>query len=314
MKFRDDDISLHTELSSIREFNSHYLKYNEIHTMAIIARDLWNNRELTYWLESTPMLDLQYHGLDHVDYSKLSVQECYDQLKEGKEYLEDKLHRPIRVFYPPWNIEDQMVRSVCQRLGLEFDNRRVEARDYLNGASGERVNLHYWQDLDIIDAILSKDKKSEARRTFHSNLSWFTNTIPKDGKVLHVGKTHVYDYRAYFPWATFAEIDTDASLLPDFHASIEKTGFSDKLFDGVLCFGVFEWIKDPTIVPKEIHRILKKDGRAIIGIPDNKTNREFHKAINELFEVVNYTTTKEKDLESFPNNSEVYHHYLVGKP
>lgn len=318
MKYRDDDISVHTDLSLFKKFHEAFMRNNEIHTCAIIARDIWKNRELTHYLETQPLLDLQYHGLDHIDYSKISEKECYEQLKEGKEYLEEKLHRRIKVFYPPWNIEDQMVRSVCDRLGLKYDNRRVEARDYLNGAAGERVNLHYWQDQDIIEEVLNKHRKSEARKMFHNLLAVLKAEISnkKSPKILHIGKTHVYDYGAYFPWGEFLELDNDPELNPDILGSIEgidKDLVRDNYFDVIICFGVLDVVKNKASSIQEIYRLLKPDGKALIGFPMTPETFFLHREVKETFSEVHEIKSVEVDMESFPNNSKEYIHYLITK-
>jgi hypothetical protein len=312
VKYRDDDISRDTDLNLFKKFHEVYKKHNEIHTIAVVARDLWKNRELTWYLEIEPLLDIQYHGLDHVDYSKMSIEQCRQELLEGVEYLESKLHRPIRVFYPPWNIEDKMVREVCAEMGLEYNNSRIEARDYLKGGMGERVNLHYWQDQEIIDEILSKDDKSNARKKFHEFINMFIPLVKKDGRILHIGKTHVYDYRAYFPWAEFIELDNDPILEPDILGSIEKVPASKK-FDGILCFGVFEYLKDRVSAVHEIYRLLNKGGYALIGIPANIKPHDATSEIKRKFNIIYNCLTEEEDMETFSNNSEFYHHYLVQK-
>lgn len=313
MKFRDDDIQRDTDLSLFKQFHEVYKKNNEIHTIAVIAMDLWKNRELTWYLETESLLDIQYHGLDHVDYSKMSKEQCKKDLLEGKLYLEEKLHRPIKVFYPPWNIEDQMVRDVCSEIGLKYDNARIEVDDYLNGGNGERVNLHYWKDLDVLEKVLTKEPKSNARKQFEENIRKLVELTKKDGKVLHVGKTHVYDYRAYFPWAEFVELDNDEALNPDIVSSVEKMPIKDNYFDAVICFGVFEYLKDRVSAVKEINRVLKKDSYAIIGIPDNIKPTDAINEITKTFSIPIETITFESDMKKFPNNSKTYNHFLVRK-
>lgn len=56
-----------------------------------------------------------------------------------------------------------------------------------------------------------------------------------------------------------------------FHFSvgdIEHLDFSDKSFDLVLCIGVLEYLKDDFLALKEISRVLKKGGEAIITVPN----------------------------------------------
>ena len=118
--------------------------------------------------------------------------------------------------------------------------------------------------------------------------------------------------RAYFPWAEFIELDNDPNLNPDIVGSVERIPVSKK-FDGIICFGVFEYLNDRVEAVREIYRLLEKGGYALIGIP---ANIEPHDAIQEIkkkFKVLEYHLTEEEDMDTFKNNSEFYHHFLVQK-
>ena len=47
----------------------------------------------------------------------------------------------------------------------------------------------------------------------------------------------------------------------------DKFPFSDEEFDSIIFDNVLEHIEDPSFTFKEIYRVLKKDGRLIIGVP-----------------------------------------------
>ncbi len=49
-----------------------------------------------------------------------------------------------------------------------------------------------------------------------------------------------------------------------------KTDFEDKSFDKIACSEVLEHVPEPEKVIKEIHRLLKDDGIAVISVPDEK--------------------------------------------
>ncbi len=49
---------------------------------------------------------------------------------------------------------------------------------------------------------------------------------------------------------------------------IEKLDFADKFFDLVLCVGVLEYLSDDTIALREIARVLKPGGSAILTVPN----------------------------------------------
>jgi 2-polyprenyl-3-methyl-5-hydroxy-6-metoxy-1,4-benzoquinol methylase len=48
----------------------------------------------------------------------------------------------------------------------------------------------------------------------------------------------------------------------------EKMTFADESFDVICCSEVLEHVMDPAVVLREIHRVLKRDGVAVISIPN----------------------------------------------
>lgn len=161
--WRDDDISCFTTIQQFKPIHDLFIKYNKIHTIAVLAKDLWENKEICYYLATTPNLDIQLHGWDHVDYSldysQISELETKQKLTTAIEYLEEHISKyrrekgmpelKITKFLPPWNKESEMIKRVCQELGLEFDNR----------IGGEVANFHYWSvDLNTLENRLKENK------------------------------------------------------------------------------------------------------------------------------------------------------------
>ena len=52
-----------------------------------------------------------------------------------------------------------------------------------------------------------------------------------------------------------------------FVANAENFPFKDNEFDLIICSDLLEHVKDDQIVLNEIYRVLKKDGKAVIGVP-----------------------------------------------
>jgi 2-polyprenyl-3-methyl-5-hydroxy-6-metoxy-1,4-benzoquinol methylase len=84
-------------------------------------------------------------------------------------------------------------------------------------------------------------------------------------------------------------------------ASVYETGFDDHFFDVVICSDVIEHLQEPERLLKEIDRILKVGGKAIISTPIKFTEKpldpmhvvewfpsEFRKIIGKVFEEANF--------------------------
>ena len=60
-----------------------------------------------------------------------------------------------------------------------------------------------------------------------------------------------------------------------FKADMHKLPFNESLFDTVILINTFEHSSDPKKLLSEIKRVLKKDGNAIIDIPNARSCRQF---------------------------------------
>ena len=159
--FRDDDINFVTSVSELAAFHAPFEIRNLFHTIAIECDLMDRNHAVNNWIKShLSELDIQVHGWTHRDYSKCTEQEVRDDLLRCREFIRWKFGVLPTRWYPPWNIDTQEARHGANGAGLIFDNERIEARDFLAGKReehGKRINtvqLHYWQDLDIIEKIL----------------------------------------------------------------------------------------------------------------------------------------------------------------
>ncbi len=48
-----------------------------------------------------------------------------------------------------------------------------------------------------------------------------------------------------------------------------ETGLPDAAFQGVLCSSVIEYVPDPAVAVRELHRVLKKDGLLLLSAPNS---------------------------------------------
>lgn len=107
-------------------------------------------------------------------------------------------------------------------------------------------------------------------KTFHRILLEKLLLKNKDlisGKIIDIGSKN----RRYDDLFSGEITATDLKANPD-HEIIygnieEKLHFPDEYFDSLICIEVFEYLEKYDFAISEIHRLLKKNGRAIISIP-----------------------------------------------
>jgi SAM-dependent methyltransferase len=78
------------------------------------------------------------------------------------------------------------------------------------------------------------------------------------GKVLDVGKSGHWDYG-------FETIDVNKRIQPDIIGDICDSNLPDRVYDTVLCNGMYEFVSDPQKMVDEVRRITKVGGIAIFG-------------------------------------------------
>lgn len=144
--WRDDDISVRTNLRELLEVD-HLLQTAGLrHTVAIIAKNLDTNPLLIAEIKSRRM-DVQLHCWDHED---LTVDRtALADLSLGVEMIERVFGERPSVLYPPWNRADGRVHEVAASLGLRVSNEKVSLNQFIRvqGDIAERVvNFHYWSE------------------------------------------------------------------------------------------------------------------------------------------------------------------------
>lgn len=127
---RDDDISVHTCPHEFKELHKKFIEKKQTHTVAVIMKDLWLNQAIFYYLAIAPYLEIGLHGWEHEDYSKLSYQKCYEDIKKSLDYWKENSFRmvgkakEINTFFAPWNRESNNIKQACAEAGLNFCNVR----------------------------------------------------------------------------------------------------------------------------------------------------------------------------------------------
>ena len=146
MIYRDDDLNVYTDVAIFKSLHNEFIKREQTHTVAVIMKDLWQNHAIFYYINIAPYLSVQLHGWEHKDYSTLSYDECFNDLKKSLDYWDTNstrmMNRPapkITTFFAPWNKEGENIKKACTDLNLEFCNVQ-------NGTwKGENIySFHWW--------------------------------------------------------------------------------------------------------------------------------------------------------------------------
>jgi len=106
-----------------------------------------------------------------------------------------------------------------------------------------------------------------------------------NGKLLDIGAGEADRYGKYLLVTSTIRMDLAKNDNVDIVGSADAIPFPDESFDSVLCTQVFEHLKYPQRSAKEIYRILKKGGSALVTVP--QTN-ELHEEPNDFFRYTKY--------------------------
>ena len=148
--WRDDDCNVYTDAFKFKELHEQFIAKNQVHTVAVLMKDLWQNHALFYYLATAPLLEIGLHGWEHKDYSKLSYKECYEDLKKSLDYWFKNVIRMLKTdrlpagknittFFVPWNKSGVSIELACKDIGLQFCNvRKGEWNGY------EVKSFHFW--------------------------------------------------------------------------------------------------------------------------------------------------------------------------
>src|SRR3990167_4681098 len=142
--WRDDDLSVYTDICLFKALHQKFINKKQVHTVAVIMKDLWLNQAIFYYLATMPYLDIGLHGWEHKDYSTIAYTECYDDLKKSLDYWwENSLRmtnqcKKITTFFAPWNREGENIKLACKNLALEFCNTKGGAWN------GYKVKSFHW--------------------------------------------------------------------------------------------------------------------------------------------------------------------------
>jgi ubiquinone/menaquinone biosynthesis C-methylase UbiE len=96
--------------------------------------------------------------------------------------------------------------------------------------------------------------------------------IAREKKILDVGGGNPFQkgmqkYKHLFKDISYETIDYNNYYKPTIVGNVEDMPIKNNSYDGVVCISVLEHVNHPHKVISEIHRILKKGGKAIFFVP-----------------------------------------------
>lgn len=114
---------------------------------------------------------------------------------------------------------------------------------------------------------------SQCRQECKDAVTQFSKTIrynASGGDLLYVGiagDPPGGEYSPLFPEYSVKTFDADPKWGPDIVGDISKSDFEDESWDAIVCVQVLEHVPNIWDVPKEMARILRPDGYAIVDSP-----------------------------------------------
>ena len=87
------------------------------------------------------------------------------------------------------------------------------------------------------------------------------------GRILFVGVYAKIDYSVYFKGCEFLTLDNNKDTKPDILMDIQQCKIPAETFDAIIMIGVYESLLFSDAAFREINRMLKKGGLALISVP-----------------------------------------------
>jgi len=152
------------------------------------------NRKQIKWLSEQPNFEIGGHTYNHIDLTKVPLNVAEEEMRSGKEALEDIIGKPVTTFAWPWGRYNSNL--VKRARGIGFHNCRSAATLNLNVYGGKSFlwhpNLHIYPHMRLrgmISGLIRGDVY-----TFVTRLKRIRHTYLEELEVLNlVGKpTHVW--------------------------------------------------------------------------------------------------------------------------
>jgi len=158
--------------------------------------------------------------------------------------------------------------SYLARPFLEFSLKGEKYEDPIDGKKFKKF-LPYGYENQRENVLSPSTLSLERHRLLWLYLKNETNFFTEELKVLHFAPEQAF-YKRFRKLSNLDYTTTDLnSPLADIKADICDLPFEDNTYDFILCNHVLEHIPDDTKAMKELYRILKPGGTAILQIPQD---------------------------------------------
>lgn len=149
MIFRDDDISVTTDLAVLKPIHDKFKSAIVMHTVAIIAKDISNNIELISYLKRENF-DIQLHCWEHYNFTEIPLNQLKGDIGKALIMFETcGFDRPA-VIYPPWNKTSNAVNIMLwDEFKLKVSNIKCSLYYYVANQGNvpfDTINFHYWDE------------------------------------------------------------------------------------------------------------------------------------------------------------------------
>ena len=143
--FRDDDVSKDTDLKRFKEIHEFFNKYEVTHTIALICKDIEQNKALVKYIKSQKNIDIQIHCWEHKNLTE-NLQTLSGELQKCLQIIRTIFGKQPTILYPPWNKTSFSVNNIARSLRLTVSAEKISLSQYLKGVKGEVINFHSWAD------------------------------------------------------------------------------------------------------------------------------------------------------------------------
>lgn len=160
----------------------------------------------------------------------------------------------------------------CLNCGLIYQNPRLSPQEIEEHYPPEYDSFQSEDgDYENLGSRISKFGLSKRRR--------FVSSLKNGGKLLDVGcatGNFLHKMQSAPGWDLFGiEISEHAAniahkkyALNVFHGEIEEANYPEDFFDVITLWDVLEHLPDPKSTLNEVHRVLKKNGRLVLRVPN----------------------------------------------
>lgn len=125
---------------------------------------------------------------------------------------------------------------------------------------------------------------------FQPDRAWLKKLIKEfghyvTGRMLDVGAGDIDRYAKFFNYSERLTTDIQAGKNIDIVAAADNLPFADREFDSAVCTQVLEHVSNPQQVVKEINRVLKSRGYALVSVP---LTAELHEQPHDYWRYTRY--------------------------